>query len=253
MAVWTVHTRKGKTLPTVKTLYKEARAAYARVRDGEAAKWELAELMDELYSRGQVQDAIAREIGCSVMTVSNYLAVMRSAPEGTLQSPVENRPPFGEVMHQVRPWTDAARVRRGRLVPKEPAAKAKFVADLLKDKDIADSPAVRKVEERHTERRIRQEMSEFRKDHGISARTEPVREEVRRQSVTQNQQFWLQTIATMQTATRAVLEAVGELERTGMPRVVSGDMIREARTLAGAAGRLEERAQAAALGNAGMP
>lgn len=218
-------------------LYVRARRA---LRTGEAAQWEAAECMAELYELGDTQREIAAQVGCSYRTVSRYLAVWEnSGSDGPKQ-----RPSFAEAMAEVR--TDAG---KPRAVPQTPEKKAELVAKLLKDKAVADAPAVRKVQERHAERRVRAEAAAFNREHGVSTRTQTEREG-RRLSVVQNDHAWVKWLADINAAIRSVSEATSEVERTGLPRSGSGEVIKRARALGRAVERFEDAATEAGIGRA---
>ena len=221
-------------MTTKKEWYAIGRKALAT---GEASQWQAAEAMAKLLDDGDSQNTIAKGMGCDQKTVSRYVAVWRQAVGLT------PRPSFSEAMSQVRGD------RTTEYVPVTPEKRAELVAKLLNDKAIADAPIVREVQARHTDRRLRQEAAEFNAEYDIPTRTETAREG-RLVSTAQNDLFWQQTTMTMRGATRAVNDAHSEIERTGLPRSNSGDLIKEARALGRAAKRLEESATEAALGNA---
>jgi len=215
-------------------LYTTARRALAR---GYAASWEAAEAMAELVERGETQRQIAAQLGCSQRTVSNYVRVFRE--HGVLSK----KPPFAEAMATIR--NDAERMP----VPKTPERKAELVAELLQDKAVADAPAVRKVQQRHADRRLRAEVAAANRDHGIPTRTEEARDR-RRLSVVENASVWFLALDAVQRATRALNDMTGEIERTGLPRKGSGETIRAVRALIRAAQRFEEAATSAGIGQA---
>jgi hypothetical protein len=216
-------------------LYTTARRALER---GDAAAWEAAEAMAELVDRGETQRQIAAQLGCSDTTVARYVAVFRASVGS------KKKPTFTEAMAMVRP-DNAEQVR----VPKTPERRAELVAELLKDKEVADAPAVRKVQERHADRRIRAEAAAFNREHDIPTRTERDHDD-RRQSVVSNSLFWTRWLAEVQRATRLISDGIGEIERTGLPRQGSGEAIRAARTLGRAVQRFEDTATSAGIGQA---
>lgn len=218
----------------VDDLYTTARRAFAR---GEAASWEAAEAMAELVERGETQQQIAKRLGCHQSTVARYVAVVRYA------NGITNRPTFTEAMAQVRDTSQQV------YLPKAPERRAELVAKLLKDKAVADAPAVRKVEQAHADRRLRAETAAFNRNHGIPTRNAHERE-TRRLSVVTNDAFWVRTMAAVQQATRALNEAVSELDRTGLPSAGSGQLVRATRALSRAAERFEQSCTTAGVGRA---
>jgi len=216
-------------------LYTTARRAFER---GDAASWEAAEAMAELANRGQTQRQIAERVGCSQPIVSWSIRAVVDNPV------INNRPPFQEAVAAIR-----GERNHGTRVPKAPEKRAELAAELLKDKAVADAPQVRQVQERHADRRLRAEAAAANRAAGIPTRTEEARED-RRTSTLENKIFWRDVVAKMQNATRALNEAATELERSGLPRSGSGEIIRAARTLARAAERLAENAAEAGIGRA---
>jgi hypothetical protein len=213
-----------------------ARAKKALGREDEA-RWEAAEAITQLYELGETQRQIADRLGCSSFTVNTYLAVFRDCQDN------KKRPSFTEAMAQVRG------PRQQVEIPKSPEKRAALVADLLKEKAVADAPAVRKVTEQHADRRIRADAAAFNKEHGVATRTEGDRDK-RRLSVVNNSSFWFRILGDIQHATRTLGEATGEVERTGLPRSGSGEMVRATRALIRAAQRFEQAATDAGIGQA---
>jgi len=215
-------------------LYATARRALER---GDAASWEAAEAMAELVDRGETQRQIAAQLGCSHITVGRYVAIWR----GSLGT--KKRPQFSEAMAEVRGD------RTNEAIPKTPERRAELVAELLKDKEVADAPAVRKVQERHADRRIRAEAAAFREEHDIPTRTETERDN-RRQSPLSNDFFWHGLLGELQRLRTKMAEAAGEIDRTGLPRSGSGEIIRTARALRRDLEQFEQRAGEAGIGRA---
>jgi hypothetical protein len=134
-------------------------------------------------------------------------------------------------------------------VPKNPERRAELVAELLKDKAVADAPAVRKVQERHADRRLRAEVAAANRRHGIPSRTEADRD-TRRQSPLSNDFFWRGLLGELQRLRAKMTEAAGEIDRTGLPRSGSGEIIRTTRALRRDLERFEELAARAGIGQA---
>jgi predicted transcriptional regulator len=216
-------------------LYAKARRALER---GDAASWEAAEAMAELADIGETQRAISDELGCSQSTVRRYLAIWRES------SGLKKKPSFAEAMAELRPDNLGRTV-----VPKTPERRAELVAELLKDKTVADAPAVRQVQERHADRRLKAEAATFNREHGMPTRTETDRDN-RRLSVVQNDALWVRLLSDITATSRTLSEATGEVERTGLPRSGSGEIIRKARALARAVERFEQAATSAGIGQA---
>lgn len=219
----------------IDNLYARARRALAT---GEAAQWEAAEAMAELEKLGESQRRIAEKLGCSTMTVSRYLGVIR------VSSGYKNRPTFSEAMAKIRP-EGSGQVT----IPKAPEARAELVAELLKDKAVADAPVVRKVEDRHADRRLRAETAAWNREHDNPTRTETDRDR-RLRSVVVHRDFWTDLLIAMQVATRRLTDATGEVQRSGMPKGQSGEIIRAARNLTKAADRFETAITDAGIGQA---
>jgi hypothetical protein len=202
---------------------------------GDAAAWEAAEVMAELYDLGDTQRVIAEELGCSPMTVSNYVAVWHE------HDVYKKKPSFSDALKAVRGgWGNEPKTADGR---------AQLAAKLLKDKAVADAPVVRKVEERHAERRHRADMAEWNRERGVPTRTNAERDK-RRLSVVMNDSFWFRTLTSVKQAKKALTDAIGELDRTGIPQARSGELIRDVRALARAAERFEEAANSTGVGKA---
>jgi hypothetical protein len=219
----------------VTDLYATARRAFER---GEAAQWEAAEAMADLADLGETQREIAAKVGCSQGTVSWYVRAFRDYPV------ITNRPRFEEAIAALRGDRN-----EGSRVPKTSEKRAELVADLLKDKAVADAPVVRKVQERHADRRLRAEAAAFNREHNVPTRTEAARDD-RRVSTLANKSFWTNWLAEVQRATRLITEGIGEIERTGLPRSGSGEAVRAARALARVAQRFEDAATSAGIGKA---
>ncbi len=220
-----------------------ARNAVAKVKRalkaGDAAQWEAAEGIAELADDyGWTQQEIAEEVGCNRSTVSRHLQVWRAA------SDIRPRPSFSDEMAKVR--TDNA---NRTLVPSVPEARAKFVAELLKDKKVADAPVVQKVQEKHADRRHRERERAWNREQKIPTRTEESRER-RLHSNVENQFYWRTMLVKVEDAIRAMNDASNELDRTGLPRAGSGEIIRKVRTLARAADRFTEAASTTGIGSA---
>jgi len=223
-----------------------ARDAVAKVkralRTGDAASWEAAEGMAELRDDyGWTQREIADDTGVAHQTVSRYLACW----EQKVGSPGRQLA-FSEAMEKVRGRADGADRRE---IPKTPEKKAALVADLLKDKKVADAPVVRKVQERHADRRLREAVKQSNRDAGIPTRTDSDRD-ARRSSTVVNHSYWFKLLTDINITTRGLNDATGELDRTGLPKKGSGEIIKAARTLARAAERFAEAARAAGIGEA---
>jgi hypothetical protein len=216
-------------------LYEKAFAAFKR---GDAAQWEAADAMAELYALGEPQRAIAKKLGCGQATVTRYIATVRDSPR------ITNRPPFSEAYARANPSNAPG---HHATVPKTPEAKAQLVADLLKDKAVADAPIVQQVQKANTTRQLRAEVADFNKAHGIPTRTTTDREE-RRTSTLSNDMFWHQLESDIGIATTRLNEAARQVEATGLPRSAGGGLIRKARALVKAAERFEEAATNAGVG-----
>jgi hypothetical protein len=214
-------------------LYARARILLKR---SEADRWELAECMTQLYELGESQRAIAEQLGCAYATVNTYLRLFND------HAGSKKRPSFGEALGQVRDYA-------AERIPKTPEARAALVANLLKDKAVADAPVVRKVEERHADRRLRAEVNAFHRENSIPTRTQDQRDD-RRVSSVSNSSFWFKMLSDMKVATRSLNEATSELDRTGLPRSGSGEVIKANRALLRAAERFEEAASRAGIGTA---
>jgi hypothetical protein len=113
------------------------------------------------------------------------------------------------------------------LIRKTPEKRAELAADLLKDKAVADSPVVKKAVDRAVDRRIKQRAKEWNKEQGIPTRTQQNRDS-RRQSVAVNKSFWRDYRYELQRFVRLTSEARTELERTGLPSVHAGDILKDA-------------------------
>jgi transposase len=218
-------------------LYAKARKALAT---GEASQWEAAEAMTELSRLGQSQREIAEKLGCGHATVGRYLAVIRGSGRA------KNRGSFQEAYALANPSNAPG---HHPAVPKAPEARAELVAELLKDKAIADAPEVRKVQERHTDRRMRQEMADWNRERGVATRTDTDRER-RLQSVSTKSLFWSDILSNVNLATRKLAEATSEVERTGLADRRSGEIIRQVRALSRAADKFVEAATSAGIGQA---
>jgi hypothetical protein len=224
-------------------LYDKASAALKR---GDAAQWEAAEAMADLYALGESQRQIGERLERNQSTVSIYLKIWHKYdPARHDQKPP---PSFSEALGELRDYS-AEWAQRKSSIPKTPEKRAELVADLLKDKAVADAPVVREVEERHAGRRLKAEAASFNREHGIPTRAQTERDD-RRLSVLQGDTFWARVAQELTSATRAVNEATGEVERTGLPRSRSGDLIKQARALARAVERFEQAATAAGIGQA---
>jgi predicted transcriptional regulator len=220
-------------------LYAKARLAYERgnAAEGEvdAARWELADIMFELYEEmGETQETIAEEIGCARATVSNYLAVSRRHQVTT------TRPPFSEAMKAIRGERDQ------RVIPKAPERRAELAADLLKDKRVSDADVVRKVERKNADRRLRADMRALNRRDGIPTRTQETRDNTRSLSIA-HKLYWQRWADEVARVTRIINDGAGEIERTGMGRG-SGAAIRAVRALRRACDRYEQVATAAGIG-----
>jgi hypothetical protein len=169
--------------------------------------------------------------------VNRYIAVFLDS------GGIKKRPPFTEVMADVRPGNLGSRV------PKSPEKRAELAADLLKDKRVADAPVVRKQAQRNAERRERAAVAAFNREVGIPTRTAAGREK-RRLSMVESKFHWLLVASAVKDATRKLAEATGEVERTGLPVSGSGEIIRETRALIRAAQRFEQAAAEAGVGKA---
>jgi predicted transcriptional regulator len=216
-------------------LYSRGRKALA---DGDAASWAAAEAMAELYKLGESQQAIAKGLGCHNSTVSRYLAVFRSAGGGM------ERPPFSEAMAAVR-TDNETRVN----LPKAPERRAELVAELLKDKAVADAPVVQAIQQAATTRRLRAETAAANRRDGVPTRTETEQDD-RRTSTLANDMFWHRLESDIGIATTRLNEAARQVEQTGLPRSASGGLVRKTRALVRAAERFEQAATEAGIGQA---
>jgi predicted transcriptional regulator len=218
-------------------LYARARRALAT---GESSLWEAAEAMAELAALGQSQRRIADQLGCSQKTVGRYLAVIRESARLSI------RPPFAEAYTLANPDNSTGAFVK---VPKAPEKRAELVAELLKDKTVADAPIIREAQQRIARRQMKEEAATFNREHDIKTRTE--KERARRlTSVEEKQFFWRILLGDINEAIRKLGEATSEVERTGLPRKDSGEIIRKARALARAAERFEQAATSAGIGQA---
>lgn len=217
------------------SLYSTARRALQR---GESSLWEAAEAMYELAETyGETQRAIAQELGCSHNTVRLYVMVWSGYARNQ-----GKRPSF----------TDAMREARGGTWGHErqtPEAKARVVTKYLKDKEVADAPEVRKVQEQHVDRRLREEVRAANQASGTTTRTTKQRDQ-RRQSNVINAAFWFKCKSDLGIALRAVQEARTELARTGLPNRDAGQIIKSARALARACEQFVEDARDTGIGSA---
>jgi transposase len=217
-------------------LYNRAAAAFRR---GEAAQWEAAEAMADLYAMGESQRQIAERLACGHKTVGRYVSVWQNhGPAGP-----SKRPSFSDALAEVRDYSAE------RNVPRAPEKRAALVAELLKDKAVADDPQVRKVEERHVDRRLKAEMATFNREHQIPTRSQENRDN-RRLFTSYNRNFWGELLIHTDSLIKRYGEAASELERTGLPRERSGEIIRKARALARAVERFDQAATSAGVGKA---
>jgi hypothetical protein len=221
----------------IDNLYAQARRAWAT---GETALWEVAEAMAELTALGQSQRVIADKLGCSQMTVKRYLAVISESARFTI------RPPFAEAYTLANPSNAPG---HHPAIPKAPEKRAELVAELLKDKAVADTPVVREAQDRVANRQLKEKAAVFNREHDIPTRT--TKERARRlTSLEEKQFFWRNVLGDINFAIGKLGEATSEVERTGLPRRDSGEIIRRARALARAAERFEQAATSAAIGEA---
>jgi predicted transcriptional regulator len=219
-------------------LYDKARAGLAQ---GDAGNWGAAEAMAQLAEAGESQVKIAAALKVSRGTVQNYLKVwgcyVRSTP----------RPSFSEALGQIRDYSKEWEDRKDP-IPKTQERRAELAVELIKDKAIFEEPAVRKEVRRHVDREIRQAAKEWNREHGIPTRTEKTRDG-RRLSPVINRIFWRDLLWALEKAAKLLGEAVGELERTGLPEEHAGAVIKAARSLSGAADRFSAAATDRAVGS----
>jgi transcriptional regulator with XRE-family HTH domain len=214
-------------------LYAKGRAALAR---SEASQYEAVCAMAELVRLGQSQREIAAGLGCSQKTVSRYLSAFSESRDSEIPEAA-----FAERLAAV--YKEA----RQPTVPDAPDQKAALAARLLEDKAVADAPQVRKVQERHTDRRFKEQARVFNRDHGIPTATDK-RNEGRRTSVIINVANWFTFRHHVKTMARELGDFTGELERTGLPSEDSGDTIRAVRALGRACDRFVQAATDRAIG-----
>jgi hypothetical protein len=216
-------------------LYDKGRAALAKA---DASGWEAADAMAELQRLGQSQREIAQGMGCSQATVSRYLGAV-----SLIQTESKIRPPFHEARLEAMGGAWGVQPR----IPVAPEKRAALAADLLKDKAVADAPQVRKIQERHTDRRFKEQARVFNREHHIQTQAEK-RNEIRRTSQTIIRNNWGSFGLNVRTMARGLGDFTGELERTGLPAEDSGEIIRAVRALGRACDRFVQAATEAAIG-----
>jgi hypothetical protein len=219
-------------------LYRDAKAALAeasRLEEGikasgqqlNAARWRLAEDMGQLYELGETQTAIRTELGVSQSTVSRYLKIWQEYGGYSAR----NRPDFGDALKEIRggDWDHD---------PVTPEKRAERAAGYLRDRDVWRDDSVQEVMR-----------AQVRKDIREQSRPSAPKATAGGTNLTViTRTYWEITLAKMIEASRVIRESIGELDRSGMPNVQSGAIIRQARTLAAAAQELEHRLSETAVG-----
>ena len=213
-------------------LYEKADLALKR---GEVASWEAAEAMAALADQGETQRQIAKRLGRSVSTVNRYIQLFRVSHGNT------EKLSFTEAMAAVRTDTTIS-------VPRAPEQKAELAAKLLKDKEVADAPAVREIQQRHAERRRKEDLRAWDREHGIPTRTEREQEQ-RRLSVVANNSFWHTAIANMHATSHSLREATRQIDRTGLPNQLTGEMLKTGNAMVRDWERFKEKATHAGIGD----
>ena len=226
------------SLVAVEALYDQAQRGLA---EGDAGYWKAAEAMAQLAEAGQSYRQIAEKLKLSKSTVERYLQVWNAVP-------VRGQPQlsFTEALGQIRDYGKEWENRKDP-IPKAPEKRAELAAELIKDKAVYEQPVVREQVKRHSERQLRQAAAEWNRDHGIPTRTEAARDK-RRISVVVNRIFWRDLLWALQGAAKLLGEAIGELERTGLPAEHAGAVIKAAKSIEGAAERFRKMATARAVG-----
>jgi hypothetical protein len=191
-----------------------------------AARWRAAEDMAALADMGETQRAIAAGVGVSPQTVNNYLRVWTAHHLVHARGQATD---FGELLKEARGgWGH---------VPASTANKVKAAADFLAEREVWKDEAVQEVVRTQVRRDIREEPKAWTPPKDT---TTPI--------MVRTGSYWATVLYAMNDATRKVREAVGELDRSGMPSAHAGDVIKAARVLATAASHLEERVAATAVG-----
>lgn len=225
----------------VDTLYDQARKGLAQ---GSTGNWAAAEAMAKLAEQGQSQRVIAAELKCSQETVRTYIRIWNDHARSQV------KPTFSEALGQVRDYSAewAARKAKAQAVPTAPEERAALAAELLKDKDVYEAPAVKQAVDRQVDRQLKQAVAEWNRETGKPTRTEETHDR-RRRSVLVNRVFWRDFLYDLQKLNRLLNEATAELDRTGLPDGQAGDIIKAARNVRKAADQFTAAASEHAIGS----
>jgi hypothetical protein len=216
-------------------LYRDAKAALAEASQLEqgieisraavnAARWRAAEDMSQLYDLGESQREIAEALGVGKTTLSQYLRVWETNSGHARVQSLD----FGECLKEIRGgWGHE---------PASTAKRAEATVNYLSDREIWKDPDVQKVMRKQVYRDVREE-----------SRPAPPKDTTTKLTVITGS-YWNVTLAKLKECTDLLREAVKELDRSGLPNVQSGALVRQTRALAGAAAKFEDRLTEDAIG-----